>query len=142
RSISPDDVGAARELGEAETGAPLVFLQGASGELAPREQYTGDLEVADRNGRVLGRAVLATLEAMLPPGTQLAYDGIEESGAPLALWRREPAQAPGDLAVASTEVEVELKPSSVREETAGRWQSLPEHVRGERLERLQRLRRA
>src|SRR4051794_9458037 len=140
--ISPDYVGAARELVEADTGAPLVFLQGASGELAPREQYTGDTEVADRNGRMLGRAVLATLEAMLPPGTRLAYDGIEESGAPLALWRREPADPPGDLAVASTEVEVELKPLEVREETARRWQSLPEHVRSERIERWQRLRRA
>src|SRR3954462_10549248 len=47
--ISPDYVGALREVIETHTdGALCLFLQGASGELAPREQYTGDVAVADR----------------------------------------------------------------------------------------------
>ncbi len=46
--ISPDFVGAMRETIEANTGgAPVIFLQGASGELAPRYQYVGDVKVAD-----------------------------------------------------------------------------------------------
>nr|WP_051000869.1 hypothetical protein [Microbacterium barkeri] len=57
REVSPDYVGAMREIVEAATGAPCLFVQGASGELAPREQYTGDVAVADRHGRSLGHAV-------------------------------------------------------------------------------------
>ena len=41
--VSPDFVGAAREVIESATdGAFCAFLQGASGELAPRHQYVGD----------------------------------------------------------------------------------------------------
>src|SRR5205823_966045 len=40
--VSPDFVGAARQVVEdANAGAPCVFLQGASGELAPRHEYVG-----------------------------------------------------------------------------------------------------
>ena len=52
--ISPDYVGAMRELVEKNTGAPCVFLQGASGDLGPQDGYVGDVAVADRNGRQLG----------------------------------------------------------------------------------------
>jgi hypothetical protein len=41
--ISPDYIGAMRELVERETGAPCLFLQGASGEIGPREGFVGDL---------------------------------------------------------------------------------------------------
>ncbi|MAT14940.1 MAG: alkaline ceramidase [Planctomyces sp.] len=87
RAISPDYVGAMQELVEAETGALSLFLQGASGELAPREQYTGDLDVVDRHGRQLGHAVLATLADMHPASSRYVYDGVKESGAPLAVHK-------------------------------------------------------
>jgi hypothetical protein len=88
RTQSPDWIGAMRETVEAHTpGAPCLFLQGASGELAPREQYVGDTNVADKNGRQVGYAVLSTLEGMLPPGQALQYDGVVESGAVLATWK-------------------------------------------------------
>jgi hypothetical protein len=58
RQISPDYIGAMREVVEAQSGAPCLFLQGASGELAPREQYVGDASVADAHGRELGHAAL------------------------------------------------------------------------------------
>ncbi len=86
--ISPDFVGAMRETIEAHTKAPCLFLQGASGELAPREHYVGNVDIADRNGRVLGFAALAALEEMPPPNTDIEYAGPVESGAPLATWRR------------------------------------------------------
>ena len=85
--ISPDYIGAMREVVEAHTGgAPCVFLQGASGELGPAHQYVGDPAVADQHGRRLGYSALAALEGMLPPGQALRYDGVVESGAPLAVW--------------------------------------------------------
>lgn len=51
RLISPDYVGSMRELVESNTKAPCLFLQGASGELSPAEQYMGDTEIAEKNGR-------------------------------------------------------------------------------------------
>jgi hypothetical protein len=87
RSISPDFVGAMRDTIEAATGGLCLFLQGASGDLAPRYQYVGDPQVADQHGRNLAYACLATLEDMNPPGMELAFDRVFESGAPLAIWR-------------------------------------------------------
>ncbi len=87
RAISPDYVGAMREVVERETNAPVLFLQGASGDLAPRRQYSGDPEVADQNGRQLGYSALATISDMDPPARRLTYRGAVESGAPLAVWQ-------------------------------------------------------
>ena len=86
--VSPDYLGAMRETVEGATGgAPCLFLQGASGELAPREQYTGDVGVADRNGRRLGHAVLSVLESLPPEtGTRFEYKGPVVSGAVLGTW--------------------------------------------------------
>ena len=61
--ISPDFVGAMRETVEESTAAPCLFLQGASGDVGPRDGFVGDTEVADRNGRQLGFAVLSGLES-------------------------------------------------------------------------------
>jgi hypothetical protein len=85
--VSPDFAGALREVVEDGTdGAPCLFLQGASGDLAPREQYVGDTAVADRHGAALGHAALGALRSMPAAGTELALLGVVESGAPLAIW--------------------------------------------------------
>ena len=108
--ISPDFIGTLREVVEASTGgAPCLFLQGASGELSPIEQYTGDVSIPEKHGRMLGYAVLSTLEGMLPPGTSLRYGGVMESGAPLAVWKRVPVDASHELAAEHLLVEVDLK---------------------------------
>ena len=88
--VSPDYVGAMREVVERETNAPCLFLQGASGELGPREGYVGDTAVADRNGRQLGFAALSGLEAMPPAGTFFEYAGPVVSGATLGSWKHRP----------------------------------------------------
>jgi hypothetical protein len=108
--ISPDFVGAMRETIESDIdGALALFLQGASGELAPRYQYVGDPAVADGHGRELGHAVLSTLSAMEPPGNQLAYSGVRESGAPLAVWKREACSHSRRLDATLDEIELPLK---------------------------------
>jgi hypothetical protein len=91
--ISPDYVGAMREVIEKETGAPCLFLQGASGQLGPREGYVGETAVADRNGRQLGFAALSGLEALPSPGTQFEYTGPVVSGAILGTWKHKPVDA-------------------------------------------------
>jgi len=84
--ISPDYIGALREVVERATGAPCLFLQGASGELGPREGFVGDPTVADRNGRQLGHAALSALTALPEAGTKFCYVGPVVSGATLGEW--------------------------------------------------------
>ncbi len=84
--VSPDFVGAMRELVESATGAPCVFLQGASGDLGPRHGFVGDTTVADRNGRELGYAALAALTALPEPGLRFTYTGPVVSGATIGTW--------------------------------------------------------
>jgi hypothetical protein len=88
--ISPDYPGAMREVVEQATGAPCVFLQGASGDLGPREGFVGDVAVADGNGRQLGYAALAAIEGLPPPSTRFEYVGPVVSGATIGTWAHRP----------------------------------------------------
>lgn len=88
--VSPDYIGALREVVEEEFAAPCLFLQGACGELGPKEGFVGDTAVADRNGRELGFAAVAALTALPPPGTQFRYAGPIVSGATLGTWTHSP----------------------------------------------------
>jgi hypothetical protein len=84
--ISPDYPGAMREAVEKATGAPCIFLQGASGDLGPRHGYVGDTAIADKNGRELAYSALATLESLGPPASDFHYTGPVISGATLGAW--------------------------------------------------------
>ncbi len=141
RLLSPDYVGAMRDLVQYNTDAPCLFLQGASGDLAPAEQYVGDTETADKNGRVLGYAVMATLESMLPPSTQLSFSRVVESGAPLAIWEKKPSPPSRELRAEKIEVAYTLKdlPSLVDLEKA--YETTTSRVGKERLWRQRNIRR-
>lgn len=140
RAVSPDYVGAMREIVEAATQAPCLFVQGASGELAPREQYTGDVTVADRHGRSLGHAVLAALDALPVPGEELTLDGIVESGAPLAIWTGRVAAGGEHAAGSVTSVELPLRDLPTLDELAEEWRDIDPRSREERLGRARNLR--
>jgi hypothetical protein len=139
--LSPDYVGAMREVVEARTEAPCLFLQGASGELAPAEQYSGDLALADRHGRRVGYAVLATLEAMGRPGTNLIYQGVVESGAPLAMWQQEQTAISTRLEAKMTIVKLPLKPLPSIAEIEAKWNRCEDPVQKERLWRQRGVRK-
>jgi len=114
RQLSPDYIGAARAVLEDAFGAPALFLQGASGELAPRDDYVGDTAVADHNGRQLGHAAAAAIEGLPPPGTRFVYSGIVASGANLGTWEYQPCEeaqlrASEQLAARVTDVELRRK---------------------------------
>ncbi|MDA1314732.1 MAG: neutral/alkaline non-lysosomal ceramidase N-terminal domain-containing protein [Acidobacteria bacterium] len=98
--ISPDYVGAMREVIESSTGAPCFFIQGASGDIGPREGFVGNVAVADRNGRQLGYAALAALEAVTPAKERLVYAGAVVSGATIGTWQYQ-AQSNEQLRLAS-----------------------------------------
>jgi hypothetical protein len=91
--LSPDFIGAARELLERAFDAPALFLQGALGDQAPRDNYVGDTAIADRNGRQLGYAAAGVIEGLPPAATRFVYQGIVASGADLGTWAYEPIDA-------------------------------------------------
>ncbi len=140
RLISADYIGPMREVIESHTGQALcLFLQGASGELAPREQYVGDLAIAESNGRRLGFAALAALESMLPPRTALVYAGVVESGAPLATWRRQPFEPSKVVLAEQVEVPLPLKPLPSEEELHRQLDACSDRVTAERIRRKLRV---
>ncbi|HEY8665096.1 MAG TPA: hypothetical protein VIL86_00455 [Tepidisphaeraceae bacterium] len=140
--ISPDYVGAMRETIEAETSAPCLFFQGASGELSPREQYVGDAAIADRHGRQLGFAALSVLSGMLPGGKQLRYAGVVESGAPLATWLLGDDSASSALAASIIRVPLPIKPGlpSLADIDRQLAEKSTDRVLAERLQRSRRRR--
>jgi hypothetical protein len=141
RLLSPDYIGAAREVVEAATaGCPCLFLQGASGELAPREQYVGDTEVADRHGRHLGYAVLSTLSGMLGPSTRLVRAGTVESGAPLAMWEPTATRHPARLSAVARTLELPIQKLASLDELAQRWSGIDPLSLEERLTRARSIR--
>lgn len=140
RTVSPDYVGAMRAIVEAATDAPCLFVQGASGELAPREQYTGDVAVADRHGRSLGYAVLAALDALPVPGEELTLDGVVESGAPLAIWAGHASTGGEGTAGSMTSVELPLRDLPTIDALAEEWKDIDPRSREERLGRARNLR--
>ncbi len=88
--ISPDYVGAMREVIEQITGATCVFTLGACGDQGPRDGFVGDTAIADRNGRQLAYAALSALESLDPPDTEFEYQGPVISGATLGAWAAVP----------------------------------------------------
>lgn len=143
RLVSPDFVGALRATVERHTdNAPTLFLQGASGELAPRYQYVADPAVADAHGRELGYAALATLEAMEPVGRELVFDGIVESGAALAVWRREPAPVATTLRAQQRAVELPVKDWPSAAELERQYRNCADRAVAERLRRKLLIRQA
>ena len=127
----------------------VAILQGASGELAPREQYTGDTTVADRHGTSLGHAVLAALAELPPPGTELELTHVVESGAPLAVWEPAPSAAltgtdarPDARTLAAVEepVTLDLRDLPTWDELEAEWAGIDPRSREERLRRARNLR--
>ena len=110
RLVSPDYVGGLRELMSANTGgAPMIFLQGGSGDLGPGYQYVADPAVADRYGAQLGHASMSALLGMYPPGQRLEYIKPIESGAPLGYWEPRDYEIGRDLVVESATVGLPAK---------------------------------
>jgi len=122
--ISPDFVGRARELVESATGAPMLYLLGASGNVAPKVQYSGDLSVADRNGEMLGYATLATIAKMLPPASDYQFREVITSGSNLAGWEIVPANPNQEIKVKKVAAKLRHKPLLGEEEMRVKWAPL------------------
>ena len=140
--ISPDYIGAMREVIEIATGAPCFFIQGASGNIGPREGFVGDVAVADRNGRRLGYAALAAMEGLPPAGHHYAYVKPVISGATLGVWEFQPQTATRNDAVTGWNSQTVIVPIRYRddlpvkselERDLAHWQSAESNARAEGL---------
>jgi hypothetical protein len=139
--ISPDYIGAMRETVETRTQAPCLFLQGASGELAPKKQYVGDVAVADAYGRQLGYAALSALEGMPPAKSQLIFKGAVESGAPLGIWETTDYEPSNHCSAEMIQVEFPLKELLTLAEIEKEWEACEDNVVKERLWRKRGIRK-
>jgi hypothetical protein len=140
RAISPDYVGEARAVVQGKTGAPMMFLQGASGDLSPRSQYSGETALADRHGRNLGFSILATLDAMQSPGHELHWNGIVESGAVLGEWLEAPVRGSSTILEKRLDVQVRVKEMKSIEQLRQEWAGIDPDALEERIQRAIRLR--
>ncbi len=136
RLVSPDYIGALRELVERETGGAIcVFLHGADGDLTPRRSFEDDVEAADQNGRELGYAALSVLAGMFPPGHRMAFARREESGATLGRWRLEASEPDEAFAVRCDTVRLKLAAMPSIEECRDAVAHAPDGFERERAER-------
>ncbi|PCJ54726.1 MAG: hypothetical protein COA79_21420 [Planctomycetota bacterium] len=108
--LSADYVGSMRLKMEEQTNTPCMFLLGATGDQAPKNQYKGNIDWADRNGNILAYSSLGVLESMCQPNHELTYTGVVESGAPLAVWDQQPGKSSNQAT--SLKVDIKLKVKS------------------------------
>lgn len=133
RLISPDFVGEMRDAISSRTQAPVLFLQGASGELAPRVQYVADTAIADAHGRQLAYSALSVYEGSLPAGTGYRFKQELPSGAPLGIWEYFSLQGSTEVAMQKLELEVPLKEMPSLEEIKTEWEACQDRVMKDRL---------
>jgi len=126
RLLSPDYIGAMREVVESSVGGLCLFALGASAETTPRESYSADAAAADRNGRQLGFAATSAIFSLLPPGKEMAYSGPVVSGATLGAWDCRPIaddslKTAQILRSSTIPLELPLKPVETAEELQERY---------------------
>jgi hypothetical protein len=88
--ISPDYPGVVRDVVEQITGAVCLFLQGAAGNVGPREGFTASMEVVERQGAILGCEVAKVALQTETSQTRAVFEGLVGSmSAQLGIVRRE-----------------------------------------------------
>lgn len=130
--FTPDYPGPMRQVVERELGAPCLFLQGATGNIGPRQGFTGDHSVYRRLGTILGLEGARVAWNLDTTPLRERLTGVQPSGAPIALYADEPVDLPPQrLSVLHRRIELparSLDPPEVLEREA-------ERLRGD-LERL------
>jgi Neutral/alkaline non-lysosomal ceramidase, N-terminal len=92
--FTPDYPGWVRQVVERQVGGICLFLQGAAGDLAPIQGFTGDLKIYRRLGEILGleaSKIGASIDILRRRGRLV---GVLQSGAPIAIY--EDDEAGGD----------------------------------------------
>jgi hypothetical protein len=140
KSISPDFVGRARELVQDYVKAPMLFLQGASGDLAPRNQYSVDTNMADKNGEVLGYSIISALQNMQSASSELRWRGVVESGALLGVWEESKIVESTSQNEVKIDLDLRVKKLKSLEQLRSEWSGIDKSALEERILRAARLR--
>lgn len=133
RYLSPDYIGEMRDVIGQHTAAPCLFLQGASGELAPMVQYVSDTAIADAHGRSLAFSALSVLERLLPHDIDYVFEKELPSGAPLGIWKYEQQNVSTRFLFEKIEIEIPLKDLPSWDEIHSQWVACEERVLKDRL---------
>ncbi|MFN8593498.1 MAG: neutral/alkaline non-lysosomal ceramidase N-terminal domain-containing protein [Thermomicrobiales bacterium] len=112
RLISPDWPGHLKRTVEMLTGATCLFAQGATGNVGPGpDGFTADLGVVRRLGRQIGCEAARVYFGLELSATRHRHDRVQESGAPLSIWKREAVDAAEPVVrVASREIDLPVLP--------------------------------
>ena len=135
RLISPDYPGSTRKIVEDVTGATCIFLQGAAGNMGPRETFVAEAGVARRLGTILGLEASRVFLNLQPLPTRTVLRGVIASGAALADYQQIPVEQPEprlEFVRACVELPVRTRFPEV-------YEKAPERLAGweSRLEKLQ-----
>jgi hypothetical protein len=106
---TPDYPGVARQVLEQQVGGVCLFLQGATGNVGPREGFTGDLKVYRRLGTLLGLEGAKVAVSTDTVQQRERLTGVLQSGAPLAIYEQDVVEArPPVLRVSSRRLQLPL----------------------------------
>jgi len=92
RSFTPDYPGPLRQTVEQNLGGTCLFLQGPAANLTPRRGFTGDLRVYRALGRAIGLEAACVAQGLETLPRREKYVGVQQSGAPIALYEDEPVE--------------------------------------------------
>ena len=94
RLLSPDYPGHARRVVEENIGGLCLFLQGSAGNQGPVHGFVGDVEVARKQGKILGLAAASARMQVDPFSREERLIEIVPSGADLGMYEDEPVGEP------------------------------------------------
>ena len=94
RLLSPDYPGHARRAVEENIGGLCLFLQGSAGNQGPVHGFVGDVEVARKQGKILGLAAASARMQVDPFPREEHLVEIVPSGADLGMYEDVPAGEP------------------------------------------------
>ena len=94
RLLSPDYPGHARRVVEENIGGLCLFLQGSAGNQGPVHGFVGDVEVARKQGKILGLAAASVRMQVDPFPREEHLVEIVPSGADLGMYEDVPVGEP------------------------------------------------
>lgn len=93
RVVSSDWPGQMRRVVEQVTGAPMLFAQGATGDIGPGPKgFTDNLRALRAVGGQVGCEAARVYLSLDLPAVRYEHDRVQESGAPLSLWKAVPLE--------------------------------------------------
>lgn len=130
RVVSSDWPGQMRNVVESVTGAPMLFAQGATGDVGPGPKgFRDDLKALRSVGGQVGCEAARVYLSMNIPAVRYEHERVQESGAPLSLWKAIPVDEPPAVVRArSIWIDLPLAEQLTIDEAEGRVAAAQQHL--------------